>query len=80
MEETYNEVATMSADSSIWFVVKIFYLIAFFVYFVFAAITVKQTYLMTQTLEIGLESLIRTFAWAHLMFAIAVFIIALVSL
>lgn len=72
----------MSPDisTSIWFVAKIFYLIAFLLYLVFASITVKQTYLMTQTLEIGLESLIRTLAWAHFIFSIAVFLIALIAL
>ena len=70
----------MDLNSTLWVVVKIFYLIAFLLYVAFGAITVKQTYLMTQTLEIGLEGLIRTFAWAHAIFAIAVFVIALISL
>jgi len=70
----------MDINSSIWFLVKIFYLVAFLLYVAFAAIAVKQTYLMTQTLEIGLESLIRTLAWAHLMFSVVVFLIALIAL
>ncbi|MBI4029497.1 MAG: hypothetical protein HY376_04000 [Candidatus Blackburnbacteria bacterium] len=64
----------------IWLLVKAFYLVAFFVYVVFAAITVKQTYLMTQTLEIGLESLVRTLSWAHFIFAMAAFVLAIILL
>lgn len=67
-------------STSIWFLVKIFYLVAFSLYVIFAAVTVKQTYLMTQTLEIGLESLVRTLSWAHFIFSLAVFIIALILL
>ncbi|OGY08133.1 MAG: hypothetical protein A2782_03925 [Candidatus Blackburnbacteria bacterium RIFCSPHIGHO2_01_FULL_43_15b] len=66
--------------ASIWLLVKVFYLVAFFVYVVFAAVTVKQTYLMTKTLEIGLESLVRTLSWAHFIFAVAVLVLAFVLL
>ena len=64
----------------IWFFVKIFYLLAFSVYVTFAGILVRQVYLMTQTIEFAIETLLRTFAWAHFMFAIALLLIALLAL
>lgn len=65
---------------SIWFVVKLFFLFALVIYLIFASVVVKQVYLITSTLKVNFDFPIKTIAWLHLLFAIAVFIIALVTL
>lgn len=60
--------------------IKLFFLFAFFIYIVFAAVVARQVYLMTATLEVGFETQLRLLAWGHLFFAIGVFIFALVAL
>lgn len=64
----------------IWFIVKIFFLIAIAVYIVFAFVIVRQTRLMTDTVEVGFEFPIRLVAFIHLAFAIGTFILALLIL
>lgn len=56
---------------------KAFVLFALGLYIVFALVVIKQVTLMTKTVEVGLEGLIKLIAWAHLIFAVAVFLIAL---
>lgn len=65
---------------SLWFLVKILFIAAYLVYMVFAGIVVRQVYLMTQTLEIGLETILRTFSWAHFTLALSVLILAVIAL
>lgn len=64
----------------IWAVAKIFVLIAMSIYIVFAFVIVRQSKIMTDTLELGLEKAIRTVALAHMLFAIGTFVIALIIL
>lgn len=59
---------------------KIFALIALGIYIVFALVIVKQVGLMIRTIEVGLEVLIKLVAWAHLAFAVFVFLTAFVIL
>ena len=66
--------------ASIWFIVKIFFLIAIFVYIVFAGVIVRQVGLMIETLEVGFETPIKIFAWGHFLFAIGVLILAILIL
>lgn len=59
---------------------KIFVLIALAIYIVFALVVVRQVKLMTSTIEVGFEFFIKLIAWAHLIFAIFIFITALIIL
>lgn len=65
---------------SIWFVVKIFILIIMVLYMVFAGVIIKQIQQMTKTLQVGFEFPIQTMAFAHLLFALFVFIFSLTVL
>jgi len=65
---------------SIWSILKILIIIVMVLYLVFAFVVVRQVQLMTDTLEVGFESQLRTLSFAHLLFAIAVLIFALIIL
>lgn len=65
---------------SVWQVVKVAVLFALLLYIVFALVIVKQAKIMTETLEIGFEKMIRMIAWFHLLFSFGVFILALIIL
>ena len=61
-------------------IAKFFVLFAIGIYIVFALVIIKQVSLMTKTVEVGLEGFIKLIAWAHLAFAVVVFLIALTTL
>lgn len=65
---------------SVWFLVKILFLFALLIYLIFAAVVVRQVYLMTSTLRIGFEVETRIIAWVHLFLAVAVFVFAFLVL
>lgn len=65
---------------SILLVAKIFALIGLGIYIVFALVVVKQVSLMVATIEVGFEFLIKLVAWAHLIFAVFVFLTAWIIL
>jgi len=65
---------------SVLLIGKVFALVALGIYIVFALVVVKQVGLMTKTIEVGLEVLIKLIAWAHLAFAVFVFLTAFVIL
>ncbi|OGM78278.1 hypothetical protein A2188_02185 [Candidatus Woesebacteria bacterium RIFOXYA1_FULL_43_9] len=65
---------------SIWLVAKVFLCFAIFLYIVFAFVIVRQVSIMLATLELGFETPIRILSWLHLLFAIAVFVLALLIL
>ena len=65
---------------SIWAIAKILFLIAIFVYIIFAGVVVKQVSLMIDTLEVGFETPIRLFAWGHFLFAVGILILAILIL
>jgi hypothetical protein len=65
---------------SVWLVVKILVIIALLVYLAFAFVVVRQIQLMTQTLKVGLETPLKTLSYAHLLFALAVLLAALIVL
>lgn len=62
---------------SIWTIVKIFASFAFLLYIIFSVVVVRQVQLMINTLKVGFEGTLRLLAWAHLAFAIIVFLFAL---
>ncbi len=61
-------------------VAKIFFLVGLGIYIVFAAVVVRQVGLMTDTVEVGFEGIIKLIAWVHLLFAIFVFLTAFIVL
>lgn len=65
---------------SIWSIAKICVLIALVVYIVFSIVVVRQVHLMTDTLEVGFESEVRTLSFIHLFIAIGIFVLALIIL
>lgn len=64
----------------IWFFAKILFLFAILVYVFFAAVVVRQVYLMTSTLKVGFETLLRFIAWLHLLLALGVLFLVFVVL
>lgn len=65
---------------SIWLIAKIAALILLGIYLVFALVVVRQVQLMTDTIAVGFEVPIRMFSYLHLIFAILVFLAALILL
>jgi len=65
---------------SIWTVAKVFVLIGLGIYIIFAIVVVRQVQLMTDTLVVGFEQFVRLIALAHLLFALGVFVLALITL
>lgn len=65
---------------SVWFIVKIMFLIAIVVYDLFAIVVLRQTQIMTDTLDLGFELPVRLIAIVHLILAFGVFVLALVVL
>lgn len=65
---------------SVWLVAKIAALILLGMYLIFALVVVRQVQLMTDTIEVGFEIPIRLFSYLHLIFAILVFLTALIML
>ncbi len=61
-------------------IAKIFALIGLGIYVVFALVIVKQVGLMIATIEVGPEFWIKLIAYAHLLFAIFVFVAAIIVL
>lgn len=59
---------------------KIFVLFGLGIYIIFALVVVRQVNLMIATIRVGFESFIRLIAWAHLIFAVVVFLIAFIIL
>jgi len=66
--------------TSLWFIAKVFVLVAIAIYFVFAVVIIKQVNLMINTISIGFEIPIKMIAWAHLLFAIGIFVLAIIIL
>ena len=64
----------------IWGLVKIFVVIAIFLYIAFALVVVRQVQLMVDTLEVGFERPLKFLSVMHLLFAISVLIFALIIL
>lgn len=67
-------------EISVWFLGKIFAVSAFIIYVVFASVVVRQVYLMTRTVSVGLEGVIKFLIWLHLGLAIFALLFVLVFL
>ncbi len=64
----------------IWLSLKILVLLGIGIYLVFAAIMVRQEQLMANVLEESFEPILRFIVLAHLIAAVAVFLLALIIL
>lgn len=60
--------------------VKILFLLAIGVYSIFALVLIKQVSIMTSTLEIGFEVILKIVSYLHFIGAILVFLFALTTL
>ena len=65
---------------NIWFLLKALSLVLLGMYIIFSLVVVRQVKLMTDTLQIGFETLAKTLAYIHLAFAVLVFLSALIIL
>ncbi len=61
-------------------VVKGFFVAGLVMYTAFAVVIIKQVGVMTEALEDEINGVISLFAWAHLLLAIALVIMAIVAL
>ena len=66
--------------ANVLFIVKLLFLFAIVIYSIFAMVVVRQVNLMVETLEVGYEGMIKAIAWGHLLFAVGVFVLALIIL
>lgn len=64
----------------VWVLIKIAALILLGMYLIFAWVIVRQVRLMTDTLQLGFEAPVKLFAYIHMIFAIFVFLAALIIL
>lgn len=64
----------------IWVLIKIFTLVILAMYIFFAFVIKRQVKVMTDTLQLGFESVARFLAFIHLVFAIIVFVTAIIVL
>ena len=63
-----------------WMIIKIFTLLGFGIYTVFALVIVRQERLMSAVIEEGFEPVIKSLAIIHFLGSIALFIFALILL
>jgi hypothetical protein len=65
---------------AIWPIVKIFFLFGLGLYIIFALVVVRQVQLMTKTIHMSFEIPVKFLVGVHFLFAVAVFLLALVIL
>jgi hypothetical protein len=65
---------------SLWFIVKIFIVLALFIYLVFALVIIKQVQMMISTIEAGLVTPLKFLSYIHFLFAATILVIAIVTL
>lgn len=63
-----------------WEAVRWFTIISLLIYIGFSLIVIRQVTLMTDTLEVGFEEPVRILALFHFIFAVATFIVAILTL
>ena len=66
-----------SIESPILVALKIAALLFLLIYLAFAGILVKQVKIMTDTLMVGLEGVIKSFVYLHFAIALGVFLVAI---
>lgn len=63
-----------------WMIIKSFALVLLGMYIIFSLVVVRQVKMMTDTLQLGFEDLAKFMTYAHLAFAILVFLFAIIIL
>ena len=72
--------AIFTTDFNFWIIIKSLVLVLLGMYLIFGLVVVKQVQMMTHTLQLGFEKLVKTLAYIHLVFAILVFLAAIIIL
>lgn len=80
IETLFPEFGLISDMDVLSLVLKAGAVLGYLFYIIFAFVVVKQVYLMTDTLKVGLEWLLRFVSLAHLAFSIGAFIVTLIIL
>jgi len=62
---------------SIWWVIKVLFIIGLFLYLAFAVIVIRQVGLMSKTLNGEFSILLKSIAWVHLIISLGVFLLAI---
>lgn len=65
---------------NIWIIIKFLSLVVLGMYIIFAFVITRQVKTMTDTLTLGFEPIVKFLAFLHLMFAILVFVTAVIVL
>ena len=69
-----------SMESVFWGGLKWLYLLAFFLYLLFALIVVRQVDMMTRAFQTSAEGLLKIFSYLHFGFAVVVLVVAILVL
>ncbi|KKT32575.1 MAG: hypothetical protein UW21_C0021G0005 [Candidatus Woesebacteria bacterium GW2011_GWB1_44_11b] len=69
-----------SFNTQLWELARYPALFALALYIIFALVVVRQIQLMTETLEVGFEMPIKLLGFFHLLFAVGIFVLALIVL
>ena len=72
--------AIITNGFNIWILIKALSLVLLGMYLVFSLVVVRQVKMMTDTLQLGFEGAAKMLAYIHLIFAIFVFLAALIIL
>ncbi len=75
-----NDLIFKLSQVTLFGVVKGFFVAGLVMYTAFAVVIIKQVGVMTEALEDEINGVISLFAWAHLLLAIALVIMAIVAL
>jgi hypothetical protein len=65
---------------SVWLIAKFFVLFGLAIYIIFSLVVVRQVQLMVDTVEVGFEGPVKLLSYIHLVFAVLVFLFALIIL
>lgn len=71
---------TTASQISVWFILKIVAIVLLSMYLIFALVVVRQIKMMTGTLQLGYEGLVKMFGYIHLLFAVLVLLFAIIIL
>jgi hypothetical protein len=74
------QIIDFNTPSIIWTIVKIFFIVGLFVYFVFAAVVVRQIDIMTKSIKLQFELPIKILGLIHLLFALGLLIFTIFAL
>ena len=75
-----ESLTTVANVFNIWFLLKALSIVLLGMYLIFSLVVVRQVKMMTSTLQLGFEGLVKTLAYIHLAFAVLVFLSALIIL